>query len=311
MDFAEYQRRAAETDQNPSPSISDQGSMEPSRYQVIPLLGLVGEVGSLLGEYKKLLRDGATHRKFRDEVCEELGDVLWYVANVASKFGLDLDEIAAKNLSKVEDRWLRPEARRPLYDDGLPESQRLPRMFHFAFESRVIDGVTKLVLVDCVDGHATGDPLTDNAYEDDGYRFHDIVHLALAACLGWSPVLRKLLRAKKRLENRKPPKLDEVEDGGRAQVIEEAVVAAAYVYASEHDFLEGVGAIDWQLLRHIKRLTSNVEVSNRTAKEWNDALLNGFTVWRHLRAYGGGSVRGDLLQGTLEFIPPQTTPTER
>ena len=306
MDLEEYQRRAGHTDQNPLPS--DTGtdvSREPRRHEVIPLLGLVGEVGGLLSEYKKLLRDGATHRKFRDEVAEELGDILWYVANVATKFNLTLNEIADQNLIKVEDRWRDPERGRFLYDEDLPTKQQLPRQFEYAFEDRTIDGTVKLILVDRLSGDPTGNPLTDNAYDDDGYRFHDVIHLALAACLGWSPVLRKLLRTKEQIDHRTPTKVDEVEDGGRAQVIEEAIVAAAYVYASDHNYLAGVDAVDWQVLRHLKQLTSHVEVSNRTAKEWNDALLTGFAVWRKLREHGGGSVRGDLAAGSLDFIPPQ------
>lgn len=306
MNFEEYQRRAKETDQNPLPEDADsEASRDPRRYEVIPLLGLVGEVGGLLSEYKKLLRDGATHRKFRDEVAEELGDILWYVANVATKFHLTLNEIAEQNLVKTEDRWRDAERERALYDEHLPAKQQLPRQFEYTFENRTIDGVVKLVLVDRLSGDSTGNSLTDNAYEDDGYRFHDVIHLALAACLGWSPVLRKLLRTRNQIDHRTPPKVDEVEDGGRAQVIEEAIVAAAYVYASDHNYLDGVDAVDWQLLRHIKQLTSHVEVSNRTAKEWNDALLAGFAVWRKLREQGGGSVRGELQEGTLEFIPPQ------
>lgn len=304
MDFEEYQRRAQDTDQNPRPG--DAGSdvsREPRRYDVIPMLGLVGEVGGLLKEYKKLLRDGAIHRKFRDEVAEELGDILWYVANVATKFDLTLASIAEQNLEKVEERWRDPGFSRTLYDEHLPDEQQLPRRFEYAFEKRLVEGRQKLVLVDRLSGDSTGDALTDNAYEDDGYRFHDVIHLALAACLGWSPVLRKLLRSKEQIKHRTPPGLDEVEDGGRAQVIEEAIVAAAYVYAANHDYLDGVDAVDWQLLRHIKQLTSHVEARNRSTKEWNDALLAGFAVWRKLREYGGGSVRGDLIAGTLEFIP--------
>jgi NTP pyrophosphatase (non-canonical NTP hydrolase) len=305
MHFDDYQRRAGVTDQNPRPEgATGEASREPHRHEVIPLLGLVGEIGGLLGEYKKLLRDGATHRKFRDEVAEELGDVLWYVSNVATKFNLCLSEIAEQNLTKVEDRWRTPERRRALYDEHLIANQQLPRRFEYAFEDRTTDGITKVVLIDRSSGDSTGDPLTDNSYEDDGYRFHDVIHLALAACLGWSPVLRKLLRTKDSLDHRAPREVDEVEDGGRAQVIEEAIVAAAYVYASNHDYLDGVDAVDWQLLRHLKQLTSYVEVRNRTAREWNDALLAGFAVWRKLRERGRGTVRGDLVAGTLEFIPP-------
>jgi len=307
MDLDEYQRIARAADQNPKPDGCSEPSQNPQKHEVIPLLGLVGEVGGLLSEYKKLLRDGATRRKFRDEVAEELGDILWYVSNVADKFSLSLNDIAMQNLKKVEEMWRAPSEGRQLYDEHLPTSQQLPRHFEYAFEYRSINGARKVVLVDRLNGDSmdsTGDPLTDNAYEDDGYRFHDALHLAFAACLGWSPVLRKLLRVKKRLENRTPAKVDEGEDGGRARVIEEAIAAAAYLHAADRDFLVEADAVDWQLLRHIKQLTSGIEVRNRTNFEWNNALLRGFAVWRELRRYEGGALRGDLLAGTIEFIPP-------
>ena len=298
MDFDAYQEKARGTDQNPKTLDRDVGPT-PRSHEVIPLLGLVGEVGGLLAEYKKLLRDGSTHRRFRDEVAEELGDVLWYVANVASKFDLSLNDIAEQNLSKTADRWLAPGARRDLYDQPLPHAQQLPREFEYAFEHRVVEGVEKLMLLDCTAGGTTGDPLTDNSYEDDGYRFHDVLHLTFAACLGWSPILRGLLEKRGQLEKRNP-QADEVEDGGRAKVIEEAIVAAAYIYAANHKFLEGAKAIDWHLLRHVQQMTAHIEVKNRTAWEWNDALLQGFAAWRELRAHAGGRVRGDLLAGTIK-----------
>lgn len=306
MDLKTYQERAGKTDQNPRPTGAEEDPRIPQRHQVIPLLGLVGEVGSLLGEYKKLLRDGPVHRKFRDEVREELGDILWYVADVAGKFDLSLNEIAEQNLAKVADRYEPSDNPRLLYDHELPEDQQLHRLFEYRFEERTIDGVRKLVLVDNSYGETTGDPLTDNAYEDDGYRYHDVAHLTFAACLGWSPVLRKLLRTKKRIINRAGPKVDDAEDGGRAQVIEEAIVAAAYVYASDHDLLDGIEAIDWRLLRHIKQMTAQVEVKNRSTLEWNSTLVRAFSVWRELRRSGGGVVRGDLEKGTIEFSPLPT-----
>lgn len=308
MDLDDYQRRASKTDQNPKLDDSAEVSRTAQNCDVIPLLGLVGEVGALLGEYKKLLRDGATYRKFGDEVAEELGDILWYVANVASKFKLNLNDIAKQNLTKVEDRYCVVAGGRRLYDEHLPNNQQLPRRFEYSFESRSINGVTKVVMVDGLSGESmetTGDPLTDNAYEDDGYRFHDILHLAFATHLGWSPVLRKLLRHQGKLIHRTPPAVDEVEDGGRARVVEEGIAFAAYVYAADHNYLAGVGAVDWQLLRHIKRMTSGLEVRNRSTKEWNDVLLRGFAVWGRLRECAGGTVRGDLAAGTLDFIPPR------
>ena len=75
-----------------------------------------------------------------------------------------------------------------------------------------------------MNGEQRGNDLTDNAYTPDGYGFHDILHFANAAVLGWSPVLRKLLECKRRTR----PKMDEVEDGGRAAVIEEGLAAVVY-----------------------------------------------------------------------------------
>ena len=96
MDLRTYQQRAKKTDRNP-------GTDEQAR--MIPLAGLASETGELLGEYKKYLRDGEIHKLFKERLAEEVGDLLWYVANVATKFGLDLAEVAQQNLAKCEGRW--------------------------------------------------------------------------------------------------------------------------------------------------------------------------------------------------------------
>ena len=72
---------------------------------MIPLAGLASETGELLGEYKKYLRDGESHKLFKERLAEEVGDLLWYVANVATKFDLDLAQVAEQNLAKCEGRW--------------------------------------------------------------------------------------------------------------------------------------------------------------------------------------------------------------
>ena len=72
---------------------------------LVPLLGLAGEVGELLGEHKKWLRDGDSYKLFPDRVKEELGDLLWYLSNVATKHGLTLEEVANYNLRKTQRRW--------------------------------------------------------------------------------------------------------------------------------------------------------------------------------------------------------------
>lgn len=302
MDIKEYQTRARLTDQYPDITWPSQGSAkEPQKNNIIPLLGLVGEVGGLLSEYKKMLRDGAIHEEFHNKVSIELGDILWYVSTVATKFGLDLDKIAQDNILKTEDRWHEPEKKRNIYDCDLPSNQQLPRTFSYTFSHREVKGDQRLVITDNSTKKDLGAALKDNAYEDDGYRFHDVMHLSFAVFLGWSPVWRKLLRDQNILIKRTPASVDDAEDGGRPQVIEEGIVHAAYVYADQHNFLEGVKAVDWQLLNHIKQMTAKLEVKDRRDWEWNQALIEGFKVWRKLRHHNGGIVTGDLSKNILSF----------
>ena len=93
MDMNTFQAIANRTDQTPV-----RGECMPAGPEMmVPLLGMAGEVGELLSEYKKYLRDGDAHKLFKERVAEELGDLIWYVANVATKFGLSLEEVAAGN----------------------------------------------------------------------------------------------------------------------------------------------------------------------------------------------------------------------
>jgi len=288
MDFDDFQKKAQETDQIPG---SDNNAL------IVPLLGLAGEAATLQTEFKKRLRDGAAHARFSDQVAEELGDILWYVANVAHKVGLSLNNIAQNNLDKTRGRWLASQVPRVSFDEKYPLGEQLPRKFQYTFAYACIDGSEKVVLLDG-QGERVGDPLTDNANKNDGYRFHDVLHLAHAAVLGWSPVFRKLLNRKRRSD----PKVKEVQDGGRAQVIDEAIVAAIYEYAERHNFLEGTTRVDWSLLRSIRRLTAGYEVGVCSDWDWEKAILTGLRVWRDVRKNDGGTVRGDLVQQTLEFI---------
>jgi len=71
-----------------------------------PVLGLAGEAGEVAEKYKKLLRDnnGVITDEFRIAVKKELGDVMWYVANVADELGISLDDVAISNLEKLYSR---------------------------------------------------------------------------------------------------------------------------------------------------------------------------------------------------------------
>lgn len=299
MKLRDYQRAAAKTDQFPRKPA--RASRTPSRGELVPLLGLTGEVGALLSEYKKLLRDGPVHVRFEERLQEELGDTLWYVSTVASRFGLSLEKIAAANLRKVNDRWTKPKAHAPL-DSTFPPSERLPRKFtyRFAYEMRENGSLGVALLTPA--GKRVGALLTDNAHEENGYRFHDVMHLAFMALLGWSPVARKLLGRKRRSR----AATDEVEDGGRAGVIDEAIVAMVFDYI-QHDLgaTKGIRRIDTETLRSIRALTRGLEVNRRTEAEWEAAIIRGLDVWRQVEAHDGGTVRGDFRRGTFKFAPPR------
>jgi NTP pyrophosphatase (non-canonical NTP hydrolase) len=73
---------------------------------VYPTLGLAGEAGEVAEKVKKLLRDdgGVLSDERRAALAGELGDVLWYAAQVATEAGLDLAEIAQGNLDKLRSR---------------------------------------------------------------------------------------------------------------------------------------------------------------------------------------------------------------
>ncbi len=70
-------------------------------------MGLVGETGEVADKIKKVIRDdgGILSEEKRRDIEKELGDVLWYIANLAIELDLSLDEIALKNLDKLKDRW--------------------------------------------------------------------------------------------------------------------------------------------------------------------------------------------------------------
>lgn len=106
MRFSEYQRRSRET--AVYPQLGDN--------LVYPALGLCGEAGETAEKIKKAIRDdgGVLTDERRDALAAELGDVLWYVAQLATEAGLDLETIADANLEKLASR----QERRVLHGSG-------------------------------------------------------------------------------------------------------------------------------------------------------------------------------------------------
>lgn len=288
MDFDEFQGLAQETDLHPK----DADSGEASIAMLVPLLGLAGEVGELLSEYKKRLRDGDSYSLFKERIAEELGDLLWYVSNVATKFDLSLDEVARGNLEKTGRRWSQEPAGR-LFDEGFPLEEQLPRIMEVELRPGS-DGKSYMYY----DGSQFGDALTDNRYQADGYRYHDVFHLTYMALLGWSPIIRGLLKRKRKSDQ----EVDEVEDGARAAILEECIAALAFSQAERESFFRGVPTVRYEILRAIKAMTDHLEVGVKTEGDWQRAILRGFEVWNQVRLQNGGRVRLDLVNQTIEVL---------
>ncbi|HEX6270680.1 MAG TPA: nucleoside triphosphate pyrophosphohydrolase family protein [Anaerolineales bacterium] len=96
MNFNEYQTKSRKTAGYPAIGHS----------VIYPTLGLVNEAGEVAGKIKKVFRDkdGQISEETREALKAELGDVLWYLAQVATELDVSLNEIAEHNIAKLYDR---------------------------------------------------------------------------------------------------------------------------------------------------------------------------------------------------------------
>jgi NTP pyrophosphatase (non-canonical NTP hydrolase) len=95
-DFNTYQRESRKT----------WGYISMEHAIVYPTMGLVNEAGEVAGKVKKIFRDrnGDISEADRQALKQELGDVLWYLAQIATELDLSMQEIAEANLVKLFSR---------------------------------------------------------------------------------------------------------------------------------------------------------------------------------------------------------------
>lgn len=110
MNFNEYQKRAAEFD------LFEKTDNLKSPAFVEKVLGLAGEAGETADKIKKLIRDksGEADAEDVDSIKKELGDVLWYIANIARYLEVSLEDVAQTNIEKLSSR----KARQKLHGSG-------------------------------------------------------------------------------------------------------------------------------------------------------------------------------------------------
>ena len=344
-----------------------------SKDEITPILmGLYGEVGSIMATSKKYYREKKAYAGHRIAVEEEFGDAFWYLSALCRRLDINIEDIfrdlvdvspadtkssiplktmssvskeldtalinlgcAVSELLKVKDnigllknevskvavlygsalqvtglefhkvvddnlvktlgRFSEPDpSKLEDFDTAFPKDEQLPRHFEIRITQRK-SGLSYLQW----NGVFIGDPLTDNISEPDGYRFHDVFHMAHAAVLHWSPTLRALIKQKRKSD----PTTDRDQDGGRAIVVEEGLTAWLFSYAQELDNFEGHDGVSFDVLKTIQKFVQGYEVERCPLKLWENTILQGYAAFRELKKNNGGIVVGNRDNRTLEYRP--------
>lgn len=255
------------------------------------LLRLAGEVGLLMtDQVARRLTD-------RTILSDRLVSIARTLIRAANEAGVTLEAAAVKNLSKIFDRWPRVREYQEPLDAGAESDERLPRELWVDIFERQVGGQT-YVFQRC-NGLNIGDRLTDNAVEADDYRFHDVFHFAHVAVLTWSPVVRALLRLKRKSD----PKIDEVQDGARAILIEEGITTWIFAKATKLDFFDRMqpGQLSFDLLKHVRQFVAGYEVDQVPLWTWEEAILQGYAAFRFLREHRRGRVHVDMNNRRLSM----------
>lgn len=337
----------------------------------VPLLalGMIGEMGDIMTEIKKVKRDESSSTGLKERMVEEIGDFLWYYVRIISvlddklifelpleqkhtqidrkgsmindcislsiyvgKFissvlgsseegerdlkgelidiwdnlnliadynKISLMEVARKNIEKRSDRWKPDKIPFSLFDKSSPSEEQLPRKMDLEFmEKKGKNGKPRVLLSSC--GIHIGDSLTDNSSLQDDYRYHDIFHLGFMTYLGWSPVMRGILRCKRKSD----PEIDENQDGARAAITEEAISAMVFRRAQELDFLKDAKTIEYDLLKTIRKLVKGLEVEAVPLGQWERSIIESYHIFRELKKNNGGKIHIDLIERKMIYKGP-------
>lgn len=276
-------------------------SSVPSRGGKAPSLKALEYIDRLLNLSSTLFHERKMNPSHKSaDVQFVLNEAVHLIADLSRSLGLSLEQVMTDNLEKTRRRW-GPLAERKRYpkaanfDSDFSPQERLPRKTKIVF--RETKRGSRTIVHMTINGMNVGDPITDNAHEPDGYRFHDTFHWSYVAVLGWSPVIRSLLKAKRKSDSAK----DEVEDGARAAIVEEAITFQIFNYARQNNFLEGLNRVDHDLLKTIRSLTKGLEIEKCAEWEWEKAILDGYKAFRQLKKSRNGILILDADKRKIVF----------
>lgn len=277
--------------------ITSQHHSQLSRQSERPLQMLAKDSGEAISrDLRIILADSVGDRG------QVFGRLLGELTLVSARHGLRLEDIATENLAKIVDRWPGPNPKHQKLHAYGESHEQLPRVMEVLFIQRRVGN--RIVVVQQMKGLNIGDPLTDNSHRPDGYRFHDVFHLAYAVHLGWSPVIRALLKLKRKSD----PKIDENEDGARAIIIEEGIATWIFNHSTrqspKHYAAVEEGRLDYALLKQVRGMVPGFQVAEIPLWQWERAILDGFRVFRQLYDNKGGTVIADLGRRILTYKPP-------
>lgn len=183
------------------------------------------------------------------------------------------------------------------FDSSYKTEEQLPKNFTVSFQSVNVNGKDCVKVV--VDNNSqAGDVINDNAYKNDFYRYHDVFHYSFATLLGWSPCTRAMLKRKRKSSEL----VDEVEDGARATITEEALSMIIFNEAKRKDYFMDCNKVSKVTLRIIKEMTENFEVTARTTQQWEETILEAYKIFRLLVKNNGGTVEFNSITRQIKFL---------
>lgn len=182
------------------------------------------------------------------------------------------------------------------FDSDNRLEEQLPRNFTVSFKEVNVNGKQSVKVVVGNNSQA-GDVINDNAYKNDFYRYHDVFHYSFATLLGWSPCARAMLKRKRKSD----ALIDEMEDGARATITEEALSMIIFNEAKRKGYFKNTKKVSKVTLRIIKEMTENFEVNARTTEQWEEAILESYKVFRSLIQNNGGTVEFNALTRKIIF----------